>query len=174
MEVVRGDPVTTLSIDPGANIGWALFSVAGEEMARGVMDFIEFSHSLHYKPTIDPEVLFFTVRGTSLPRSVYPVTKLIYESFFLDPGVPQGGSTGPTQEVIGVLKYLCLQSGIEVYEQRSAILPVAMKHCGYEPPVTRNGNKKHLPDDDSAWLHGMEHFISKGIIRPPNDVSATL
>lgn len=166
--------MTTLAIDPGGNIGWALFSPEGKEIGRGVMDFRLFSHSLHYKPSLYRDRLVFTPRGIATERSTYPVRRLVYESWFTDPGTPQGGSQGPAQEVIGVLKYLCLQAGITPVPQRSAILPVAMKHCGYELPVTRGGNQKHLPDQDSAWLHGMEYLIANGEVSPPNDVSVTL
>lgn len=166
--------MTLLAIDPGARIGWALFGNDHEEIGRGVMDFTLFSHSIHYKPSQAVNRIMFSPRGVERALAVVAVSEVVYESYYQDPGVKQGGSTGPAQEVIGVVKYLCLQAGIEPVAQRSAILPVAMAHCGYEKPKTRNGNDKHLPDEDSAWLHGMEYLISKGRIRPPHDVSGTL
>lgn len=160
--------MTLLSIDPGARIGWALFTDEGEEIGRGVYDFRLFSHSIHYKPTRYPDKILFTSREGD-NQGEHLVDQVVYESYYLDPGKPQGGSTGPAQEVIGVVKYLCLQAGIEPAAQRSAILPVAMKHWGYEPPVTRTGNKKHLPDQDSAWLHGKYRLTDLGVLTPPID-----
>lgn len=161
--------MTLLSIDPGKNIGWALFSLAnGEEVGRGVMDFDLFSHSLNYRPRVSPNRLVFTPRKAVTARSEYLVKEIVYESWYLDPGTPQGGSVGNASEVIGVLKYLALQAGIPIHAQRSAILPVAMKHAGYEKPMTRNGREKHLPDEDSAYLHGMYRLIGTGTVQPPN------
>jgi hypothetical protein len=165
--------MTVLIIDPGETVGWALFDDWGTELGRGKMPQTLFWHSIHYKPQRSVREIFFTPRNSRLSGTV-GVDEVVYESFYLDPGVKQGGSTGPAQEVIGVLKYLCAQAGIEPTAQRSAILPVAMKHCGYQTPLTRNGKPKHLPDEDSAWLHGMHYFIGEGIISPPHDVSATL
>lgn len=156
-----------LSIDPGKRIGWALFDGMGEEIGRGVMDFKQFAHSLHYKPRQSAETLSFMARG-ALDEGPHEVTHVVFEAYYLDPGTKQGGSTGPAQEVIGVLKYLCLQAGIEWGEQRSAILPVAKVHHGYVQRV------QHLPDQDSAWLHGMYYMVDQGWIPVPHDVSATL
>jgi len=157
--------MTLLSIDPGSNVGWALFDDRGDEIARGVYPFVKFIHSIHYKPTRYPNRVIFTARDSEADGE-HLVDKVVYESWYQDPGTPQGGSQGPAQEVIGILKYLSAQAGIEPAAQRSAILPVAMKHWGYEPPVTRSGNKKHLPDQDSAWLHGKYRLTALGVIQP--------
>jgi hypothetical protein len=162
----RGDIVTTLSIDPGGTIGWALFDDRGGEIGRGKMDFETFSHSIHYKPQLSYDQIQFMPRGIARATAGLMIDEVVYESFYQDPGIKQGGSTGPAQEVIGVVKYLCLQAGIHPTAQRSALLPVAMKHHGYEPPVTKTGNPKHLPDEDSAWLHGMYYLTFMGKIKP--------
>lgn len=128
------------------------------------MDFTMFSHSLHYKPQqAHNRLIFVPRRGLHLvdgDEGPQFISDLVYESYYLDPNTKQGGSTGPAQEVIGVLKYLCLQAGIEPAAQRSAILPVAMRHWGYVQ------EKKHLPDEDSAWLHGKYRLTDVGTLTP--------
>lgn len=161
--------MTLLAIDPGKNIGWALFSLAnGEEIGRSVMDFDLFSHSLNYRPRVSTDKLVFTPRKAVTARSEYLVKEIVYESWYLDPDIPQGGSVGNASEVIGVLKYLANQAGIPIHSQRSAILPVAMKHTGFRKPLTKTGKEKHLPDEDSAYLHGMYRLISTGVATPPH------
>lgn len=168
--------MTILSIDPGERIGWALFDDFGTEIGRGVMDFKTFSHSIHYKPQMYREHIMFMPRGIARATAALPVDEVVYESFYHDPGVKQGGSTGPAQEVIGVVKYLCLQAGIAPTAQRSALVvgerSPAVIHTGYEYPRTKTGNPKHLPDEDAAWLHGMYYLIQTKVIEPPN--SATI
>jgi hypothetical protein len=142
--------MAVLSIDPGGNIGWAVFRDDGGLLAKGKMKFDLFAHSLHYKPAAGSTTLTFVPRGSNIAE--VKISKVVYESYYLDPDRPQGGSTGPAQEVIGVLKYLCLQAGIEPVAQRAVILRVAMQHEGYVQ------DKAHLPDEDSAELHGRYFF----------------
>jgi hypothetical protein len=161
--------VTLLAIDPGSNIGWALFSLAnGEEIGRGVMRFPQFAHSLHYKPQQDVAKLAFTTRSNTA-RPQYAVKKVVYESWYTNPDMSLGGSTGVASEVIGVLKYLCHQADITPVAQRSAILRPTSLHARYEWPRTKTGNEKHLPDEDAAYLHGFHYLVSNGILRPNQD-----
>jgi hypothetical protein len=181
--MVGGNPVTLLSIDPGKRIGWAVFANNGTEIGRGVLDFERFAHSLNYRPGVSYDRLIFTPRGVEgkdhhMDNGTLKIRDLTYESFYSDPGVKQGGSIGEAQEVIGVLKYLCLQAGIIPHAQRAALVvgqdSPAVRLTGYEYPLTSTGNEKHLPDEDAAWLHGMYRLIDTGVIRPPHDVRDTL
>lgn len=142
--------MTILAIDPGKRIGYALFSDRGREVERGVLDFDDFINGKHLKPETHPFLLPFWAE----PSGLYIVDQIICEDFTHDPTIKQGGSKHEAAQVIGAVKILCAVSDTRLSMQPANVLSVAMLITGYEKPVTRTGNKKHLPDQDSAWLHG--------------------
>jgi hypothetical protein len=143
--------VTTLAIDPGKRIGYAIFE-DGKETLRGVTDWEQLCRRLD--------------GGARLRYADYRITEVVIENYVNDPGTPQGGQENPAAEVIGAVRILCVQTDTPFTRQPASILSVAMKHAGYTPPVTRTGNKKHLPDEDSAFLHGFYYEISRGRAQP--------
>lgn len=151
--------MTLLAIDPGKRIGYALFKDNGEEIERGVILFDDwFEKEWEGGPVGIAEPLNY-LRF----RHEYP-TQIVVEGFRHDPGVKQGGSEHEASQIIGAVKQLAALTGTPVAVQYSMILPVAMMHAGYEPPKTRTGNKKHLPDEDSAWLHGRYWLTAQGVL----------
>lgn len=143
-----------LSIDPGKRIGYALFTPTGEDVERGVIDFDDwFKPGPGGDPWLDSEGVVF--RGWS-------IRQFVVEGFRHDPDVKQGGSLHWASQIEGAVKMLGAVTYTPVAVQYSSILPVAMLHAGYEPPVTRTGKKKHLPDEDSAWLHGRYWLTGQG------------
>lgn len=154
--------MTLLSIDPGKRIGYALFTDKGEDIERGVIQFESwFSTEVTPIGTTDDADIWFYRRGVDRLE----ITQLVVEGFRHDPLVQQGGSVHWASQVEGAVKMLATLTGTPVAVQYAAILPVAMMHDGYEPPVTKTGNKKHLPDEDSAWLHGRYFLRSQGVLQ---------
>lgn len=156
-----------LSIDGGKNIGYAIWSVKGSEMSlleNEVMPHTEF---------FDPEPEFeqaFEIRdydlgnGNELFFLGHRIETIVVESIRHNPKISQGGSQRWESQVEGACRMIgTLVKGVEVVYQPASILPVAMIHAGYEKPVTKNGNPKHLPDDDAAMLHGVYYAESKGL-----------
>lgn len=143
--------MTILAIDPGKNIGYALFEDDGTEIERGIIDFDDWfrGYNLWLRDNEDGvgDRLFF--------RDYEEVTLLICEDFTHDPNIRQGGSKHEAAQIIGSVKtYTSMVALTPLTMQPASALSVAMMITGYEKPVTKTGNKKHLPDQDSAWLHG--------------------
>lgn len=149
--------MTLLSIDPGKRIGYALFTDEGEDIERGVIQFDDWFESENASIPV-PTFLNFFKNGVN-----YDITQLVVEGYRHDPTVQQGGSLHEASQIVGAVKMLSALSGTPIAVQYSRILPVAMMHAGYEPPVTKTGNKKHLPDEDSAWLHGRYWLTEQGV-----------
>lgn len=142
--------MTILSIDGGKNVGYALFSDKGEEIERGVIDFDTF-FDLGWETgpfTIDEGGwMYFKGRG---------INRIIVEGFRHDPNVKQGGSLHWASQVEGAVKMIHTLTGLPIHVQYAGeALPVAKQITGYAGDLTKTGNKKHLPDEDSAWLHGI-------------------
>ena len=147
--------MTLLSIDPGKRIGYALFTDKGEEIERGVIDFDTWFSA--------ESPVEFGDYGL-LHCNDWTVSQLVVEGFRHDPTVQQGGSLHEASQIVGSVKTLALIAEVPIAVQYASILPVAMLHDGYEPPKTRTGKKKHLPDQDSAWLHGRYYLRSIGVL----------
>lgn len=154
--------MTLLAIDPGKRIGFALFTGKGEDIERGVIQFDDW-----FKNDYSTGLYLY---GTDIGNDVemtfkeYLIDQIVVEGFRHDPLVKQGGSEHWASQVIGDLRRVGAVTQTSVSVQYSTILPVAMMHAGYEPPKTRTGNKKHLPDEDSAWLHGRYWLTVSGIL----------
>lgn len=137
-----------LSIDGGKNIGYALFTDKGKEIERGVWGFED----------------FFKKDWRAFLSNSRKVSQLVVEGFRHDPTVKQGGSLHWASQIEGAVKMLGAVTGTPVAVQYAGqALPVAKQITGYTGDLTKTGNKKHLPDQDSAWLHGIYWFHSQGI-----------
>lgn len=153
--------MTVLSIDGGKNVGYALFTDDGIELERGVTSFDDW-----FTMVDSPQGHDFTLQMTSsgnLRCNGLRITQLVVEGYRHDPNVKQGGSLHWASQIEGSVKTLGLVAEIPVAVQYAASLSVAMLITGYEKPVTKTGNKKHLPDQDSAWLHGRFWFHTQGL-----------
>jgi hypothetical protein len=142
--------VTTVAFDPGKRIGWALFQ-DGAEIRRGVMSWEElvvaFDNLEYYL-------------GGDLTFMGSVVDEVVVENYRIDPGTPQGGREVSASEVIGAVRMMCEQNGVKFTRQEPKILSVAMLHTGYVQ------TKAHLPDQDSAYLHGFYYEETQGRAHP--------
>jgi hypothetical protein len=144
--------MTLLAIDPGKRIGWAMFYVStGEEIARGVTDWDGLRESfdnLEYYLGGD-----LTYRGRVL-------REIVCEDYIGRPGQKNGGQHFDASEVIGGVRMLAEQNAVPFHRQRAVdVLQVSALHAGYKLP------KGHLPDEDSAWLHGRFRLEQLGVLR---------
>lgn len=150
--------MTILAIDPGKRIGYALFTDAGEEIERGVVQFDDWFKNFW------SDGLFRLYDSALEFKEDHDIYQLVIEGYRHDPRVGQGGSLHEASQIIGSVKMMAALARVPLEVQFSRILPVAQIIAGYKPPVTKTGNKKHLPDEDSAYLHGMYWLRAQGII----------
>lgn len=135
--------MTVLSVDSGKNVGWCLWTEEGMEIDRGVCDMEDFPVFLE---DIDDELSI-----------------IIYEDYIgfknQSHNGRQTGSRFVASQVIGMLKQFAKPRGVKLVRQQSNILSVSAAHTGYKLP------KGHLPDQDSAYLHGHYYFVVQGILK---------
>lgn len=155
--------MTVLSIDGGKNVGYALFTEEGEEIERGVIDFEDFFKEFKIGISVD---WYSEEADIEWPKfKGMDINQFVVEGFRHDPSIKQGGSLHWASQIEGAVKMLGAVTEIPVAVQYAGqALPVAMLITGYEKPTTRTGNKKHLPDQDSAWLHGRYWFHCQGAL----------
>lgn len=161
---------TLLSIDPGRSftgtgkarqsIGVALFE-KGECIEKLSLSFEELRSrlTLHLLPGGQ---LFF--RGES---GTWLIEEMVVEDF-INNSQSKGGQRNGTSECIGMLEDRAWLTGTDFTRQRSDVLPAAKLHA----PKGSFKDLKHLRHEDSAFLHGREYLIRKGVIEV--DLSATM
>lgn len=154
--------MTLLAIDPGRSykgvgkarqsIGYALFEPRGIEIERGSLSFEELCAVLllWVEPNKEERVLEF--------QGWHP-SEIVIEDFINDPQSARGGQRNGTSECIGAVEILAIQAGIPFTRQRSAVLGPAKLLAGYEQKL------KHLPHQDSAYLHGYYYLVEKGVLQ---------
>jgi hypothetical protein len=143
--------MTLLAIDPGKRIGWCFFGSDGIEIDRGVTDWDGLFDNLQ---TWDDELIL--VRGPV----TFKIDHLVVEDYIGRPGAKNGGQHFDASEVIGALRIIAESADVKLVRQRAVdVLKVAALHAGYTLP------KGHLPDQDSAYLHGYYRLEQLGILR---------
>ena len=147
--------MTLLAIDPGRSykgektIGYACFHSNGDEWDRDSMTFEGLCQRLAIVRYRGKQLLTF--RG-------FQVTEIVIEDFVNDPKSARGGQRNGTSECIGAVEILAIQAGVPFTRQRSAILGTAKLLADYQ------GKAKHLPHQDSAYLHGYYYLVEKGVL----------
>jgi len=129
------------AFDPGKRTGVAIFTWDGEYVSHGVR--------------------IYTDVGEYLDR-IERAYVIVYEGWRTRPGGKTAGSTEEASQVIGQIKNRARQLDLpqsRIIEQQPAILPIAAKWAGFNMP------KGHLPDDESAWLHGYYCLRQHGRVR---------
>lgn len=141
-----------LAIDPGRSfkgektIGYALFQDRdGKEIERGALSW-------------DLLVKRLNVFGY-LDFDGYVISQVVIEDF-INNEKSRGGQRNGTSECIGAVEFACIKAGAPFTRQRPSILPVAMRHAGYVQKL------KHLPHQDSAYLHGYYRLVQLGVLHP--------
>lgn len=133
--------MTVLSIDPGKNIGRALWTNDGKLLFKDICDLDTF--------------LSYLAEAEGIGTIVYENWRLFKRQ------AQQTGSTMEASQVIGAIKlWEKLDSTRLRVEQPSSILPVSALHAGVALP------KGHTPDDVSAYLHGHYYFVGLGLLTP--------
>lgn len=137
--------ITYMAIDPGKTTGYAFFDEHGDvkEIGRisGDNEFLDFLESLSEFPRV-----FIIERYRNRPREF---------------GGGNTWSVGPTQQLIGGIKRTLHKRQIsqsDIHYQEPSILPIACKWAGI--PYSK---KKHLPDDQSAFVHGVYWLIKNKV-----------
>lgn len=159
--------MTLLAIDPGRSftgqgkarqsIGAALFALLqdaryrtpGEEIGRMALSFEELCQRLEIMVEYGEKILYF---------DGYEINEIVIEDFVNDPKSARGGQRNGTSECIGAVEILATQAGVPFTRQKSAILGPAKLLADYR------GTAKHLPHQDSAYLHGYYYLVQKGVL----------
>lgn len=131
-----------LSVDPGDNVGYALWD-----------------GGTCYENAVVRRPVFMDM----LARGYFEgVDKVVAENFRLFRGRAQRqtGSKMPASIVLGALELWCRMHGIWLTTQEPGILPIASKHANRPLPAG------HCPDDLSAYLHGFEYLVTNDVLKP--------
>jgi hypothetical protein len=133
------------SIDPGERIGFARWWDDGTFIEKEVLDFQSFLAMLHHRT--NDEIM----DGDPQPSVI------VCEQWAFRPGQTGRGDTMVSAQVIGALRSYFWPG--ELTFQDSGILRVTAMHCGLKVP------KGHIPDEDSAYLHGFHYFERIGVLK---------
>lgn len=151
--------MTLLAIDPGRSyksektIGYALFNAQGKEFERGPVSFEDLCKNLGIQRFRGVTWLSWEIHDAT-----YEVNEIVIEDFVNDPKSARGGQRNGTSECIGAVEILAIQAGVPFARQRSSILGPAKLLADYQ------GKSKHLPHQDSAYLHGYYYLVQKGVL----------
>lgn len=159
-----------IAFDPGdKNIGCAMFSYSEEEKKANLL----------FKRVLNRETLYSVLELAEKMLVGKPDVKhtFVIENFRIDPNNvanrnPRARSSAmfqwsevETSQVIGALKYAAYRmNNSDVVMQEPAILAMGRKWCDFKVP------KGHIPDDISAYIHGLHYMMKFGLIQSPDDV----
>ncbi len=154
--------MTLLAIDPGRSftgkgkarqsIGYSLFNREGIEQVRGALSFEELCQELRLRQNDYALDLYLEF------DQGWAIDEIVIEDFVNDPKSARGGQRNGTSECIGAVEILARQAEVPFTRQRSAILGTAKLLADYQ------GTAKHLPHQDSAYLHGYYYLVQKGVL----------
>lgn len=155
--------MTLLAIDPGRSvkpsIGYALFDDQGNEIERGKLTWDGLVEALWLAENYDDtgiSMLRFQYAGFT--KDVH-ITEVVIENFVNNPRSARGGQENGTSECIGAVEFACATMRVPFTRQKSDKLGPARLLAGYEQTT------EHLPDEDSAYLHGYYYLVGKGVLK---------
>lgn len=166
VELLDGAAVTLLAIDPGRSykgeqtIGLSYWH-HDKELWRRSVSFEELVQMLDVELDGDEELTLW-ING-------YPVDEVVIENFVNDPQSARGGQQNGTSECIGAVEYACIKARRPFTRQPSTTLGPAKLHA----PEGSWKKLKHLRHEDSAYLHGYEYLVGKGVLQSAG-LSSTL
>lgn len=138
-----GDPQPAyyLSLDPGNNTGWATFDENGNSTGYG---------SVH-----DRESVYSTLTAVQAKA-------LIVEDFKLYPwkSTQQAWSSLETVRVLGAIEFWAYAKQCPIHFTSPTNLKIGMMWAGLRVP------KGHIPDEQSAYAHGVWWLQKNGIRNP--------
>lgn len=129
-----------LAIDPGETTGWAAFDADGSIIDMGKIK--------------GPDTFLDWLEEQN-------PTECILEIYRNRPGFVNEWSKGETQQLIGAIKRTLRKKGLtskQIHEKEPRDLPIACKMAGIPYSKTT-----HLPDDQSAFAHGVHYLTVAGI-----------
>lgn len=131
-----------LSVDPGDNVGYALWD-GGDCYENEIVSRKQFMQWL-------------------VDGYFEGADNVVAEDYTLFRGRAQKqvGSKMPASLVLGALELWCMQHGIWLKKQHSGILSIASMHANRALP------QGHCPDDLSAYLHGYYYLENAGVLTP--------
>lgn len=155
--------------DPGEkNIGCAMFSYNEEARTANLMFKRILTRDTMYK-------VLELAEGMLLNENQRHT--FVIENFRIDPNNvanrnPRGRSSAmfqwsevETSQVIGALRYAAFRMNqSDVVMQEPGILAMGRKWCDFKVP------KGHIPDDVSAYIHGLHYMMKYGLINSTDDV----
>ena len=160
--------MTLLAIDPGRSfkgektIGYALFQDSdGKEIERGALSWEDLVRKLDIRG-VDEAI------GPWLAFNTYDVYEVVIEDF-INNEKSRGGQRNGTSECIGAVEFACIKAGVPFTRQAPDKLGPAKLHA----PEGSWKKLKHLRHEDSAFLHGYEYLVGKGVL-PSAGLAATL
>lgn len=153
--------MTLLAIDPGKNVGWALFDDSGVEMGRGVLDLdTQLDNAFWFLDTDGSGGVESLMWDGVDPYKSSRITEIVCESYLGRPNQKNGGQRFWGPEALATVRTYAHLARVPFHLQAPTVLPVAKAHAGYVQTV------KHLPDQDSAYLHGFEFLVARGVLQP--------
>jgi hypothetical protein len=130
-----------LAVDPGKRNGIAIF----EDVKDGKLE-------LNTIMTVD-QLIEWTNNGPTYPGSV--LSAIVVEDYIIN-GRVNNGSRGEAIQVIGILRALAARLSIPFVRQPPENRLTAAKWAG------EHVRKSHMPDDQSARLHGIFYLRGQG------------
>lgn len=168
--------MTLLAIDPGrsfkgeASIGVSLWetnrALDWGEIERRSLTFEEFSEKLSLDWIEDHRFCTPPCPDFSLSFDGWYLSDVVIEDY-VNNAQSKGGQRNGTSECIGAVEFACIKTNTPFIRQPPSALGPAKIHAGYDQKV------KHLPHQDSAYLHGFEYLVRKGLVAPVN-LAATM
>lgn len=134
--------ITYVSFDPGITTGVVTWDKDGNVLNKAKIN----------QATLDALLVGF--------EHINTIKAFIIEEYrvFTSKAIAHIGSKVETARVIGQITATARRKNIEIVMQDPKILKIAAMWAQFPLP------KGHLPDDDSAYLHGYYYLHRKGII----------
>lgn len=154
--------MTLLAIDPGrsfkgeASIGVSIWwDGTWQETIRRSLTFEELVSNLEFRD----EGAYATTPW--LEFDGYQIHEVVIEDF-VNNAQSKGGQRNGTSECIGAVEFACIKAEVPLIRQEPAALGPAKLHA----PAGSWKPLKHLRHEDSAYLHGYEYLVRKGVLQP--------
>lgn len=157
-----------LAIDPGEKNNGMAFFKWDDETRKADLKFME---------VFSQEQIFSQLKLIHDIAKVGAPLEIVIENFRVDPNnFANRGYRGKsnltfqwsemkTSRIIGAVEFVAHSIEAPLTFQEPGILGMARKWCDLPLP------KGHIPDDKSAYIHGVHYMREKNYIRTPDDVT---
>lgn len=140
-----------VAIDPGINVGMAMFSDTGEDVRKLTLKLPQFRETLALLMVSD-KTYHFIVEDFKLRK---------------DKALDQVGADMPAARAIGAIEMMVAILGprATITMVQPSMLTSALKAAGFTKYA--NNRRLHPPDDIAAYAHGVQYLIDIGLRRHP-------